>query len=83
MLVRRTVSIALVHHANQYIITNGYQNREGLDELVGTFGSNNGYLKILELHKTYRIPMNLHLSSTLIEALLWQRPDFSLQPCTN
>jgi starch synthase len=76
MLVRRTVSIALVHHANQYIITNGYQNREGLDELVGTFGSNNGYLKILELHKTYRIPMNLHLSGTLLEALLWQCPNF-------
>jgi starch synthase len=76
MPVRRTVCIALAHHANQYIITNGYQNREGLDDLVGTSGSNNGYLKILGLHKTYRIPLNLHLSGTLLEALLWQRPDF-------
>jgi hypothetical protein len=42
MLVRRTVPIALAHHANQYIITNGYQNREGLDELVGICGSHNG-----------------------------------------
>jgi starch synthase len=76
MVVRRTVPIALAHHANQYIITNGYQNREGLDELVGICGSHNGYLKILALHKTYRIPLNLHLSGTLLEALLWQRPDF-------
>jgi hypothetical protein len=76
MPVRRTVSIALTHHANQYIITNGYHNREGLDDLVGTSGSSTGYLKILELHKAYRIPLNLHLSGTLLEALLWQGPHF-------
>jgi starch synthase len=76
MRVRRTVAIALAHHANQYIITNGYHNREGLDDLVGTSGSSNGYLKILGLHKAYRIPLNLHLSGTLLEALLWQGPHF-------
>src|SRR5688572_29640692 len=68
-------SIALVHHANQYVITNGYANREGLDAVVGGFGSANGYLKILELHKRYQIPLNLHVSGTLLEALLWHRPD--------
>jgi starch synthase len=76
MRVRTPVSIAIAHHANQYIITNGYHNREGLDDLVGTSASSNGYLKILGLHKAYRIPLNLHLSGTLLEALLWHRPDF-------
>ncbi len=76
LAAERTVSLALVHHANQYIITNGYQNREGLDDLVGTLESSNGYLRILELHKAYQIPLNLHLSGTLLEAILWHRPDF-------
>lgn len=70
------VFIAFVHHANQYIITNGYQNRKGLDELVGASGSSRGYLKVLDVHKAYRIPLNLHLSGTLLEALLWHRQDF-------
>jgi hypothetical protein len=55
---------------------NGYRNREGLDWLVGAWGSINGSLKILALHKTYRIPLNLHLSGTPLKAVLWQRPDF-------
>lgn len=75
MVSHGAASIALVHHANQYVITNGYANREGLDAVVGGFGSANGYLKILELHKRYQIPLNLHVSGTLLEALLWHRPD--------
>ncbi len=71
----KAISLCLVHHANQYIITNGYQNREGLETLVGTPDSSNGYLKILELHKVYQIPINLHVSGTLLEAVLWHRPD--------
>lgn len=73
---RQQVSIALVHHANQYIITNGYLNREGLDEVIGGPGRSRGYFKILDLHRSYRIPLNLHLSGTLLEAVLWYRPDF-------
>lgn len=70
-----TISLSIVHHANQYIITNGYENREGLEVLVGISDSSNGYLKILELHKTYQIPLSLHVSGTLLEAVLWHRPD--------
>jgi hypothetical protein len=76
MVPESTVSLALVHHANQYIITNGYENREGIDELVGTLESRNGYLRVLQLHKAFRIPLNLHLSGTLMEALLWHCPSF-------
>lgn len=74
--VLNSIYLGIVHHANQYIITDGYENREGINELVGTAGSNNNYLKIIELHKTYHIPLNLHVSGTLIETLLWHRPDF-------
>ncbi|MCH2172893.1 hypothetical protein MK489_19120 [Myxococcota bacterium] len=68
--------VALVHHANQFLITNGYDNREGIDDLVGNRASENGYLKVLELHRSYRIPINLNVSGTLLEAIAWHRPDF-------
>ncbi len=71
-----SISLAIVHHANQYLITNGYTNREGLDDLVGSPKGNNGYLRVLDLHRKYKTPMNLHLSGTLLEAVLWHRPDF-------
>ncbi len=70
------IDFAIVHHANQYIITNGYLNREGLDDVIGIHGRNTGYLKVLQLHRAYQIPFNLHLSGTLLEAILWHHPDF-------
>ena len=76
-----SVSLALVHHANQQIITNGYHNREGLNEVVGYLGSGNGYLRLLELHADHRIPLNLHLSGTLLESLLWHRQDVLAALC--
>jgi hypothetical protein len=62
--------IAFVHHANQYLITDGYDNRQGLSEIV------EGYAAALRLHEHHRIPANLHLSGTLIEALAWHCPWF-------
>lgn len=70
------IDFAIVHHANQYVITNGYQNREGLDDVLGVLGGHTGYLKVLELHQEYKIPLNLHLSGTLLESILWHCPDF-------
>ncbi len=72
----RSIDFAIVHHANQYIITNGYQNREGLDDVIGVRGGDTGYLKVFQLHLAYKIPFNLHLSGTLLEAILWHHPDF-------
>jgi hypothetical protein len=63
------VCLAIVHHANQYIITNGYANRSGLEE------SADGYLKILKLHQTHEVPFHIHVSGTLLEGLMWYRPD--------
>jgi ADP-glucose type glycogen/starch synthase len=67
---KRAVPLALVHHANQYLITDGYDNREGITEIV------EGYAAALRLHEKYGIPASLHLSGTLIETLAWHYPWF-------
>jgi starch synthase len=67
---KRAVPLALVHHANQYLITDGYDNREGITEIV------EGYAAALRLHEKYAIPASLHLSGTLIETLAWHYPWF-------
>ncbi|HEX2090452.1 MAG TPA: hypothetical protein VHI54_11095 [Actinomycetota bacterium] len=62
--------LALVHHANQFLITNGYDDRQGIDEIA------QGYAAVLRLHEEHRVAINLHLSGTLIEAAAWQCPWF-------
>ncbi|MBV9500456.1 MAG: hypothetical protein JO138_13880, partial [Acidobacteriaceae bacterium] len=70
------IAFAFVHHANQYLITEGYDNRHGLRAAVGSIGSKSGFAWVLELHRRYNIPINLHLSGTLLEAIAWHQPDF-------
>lgn len=65
-----TVAFAVVHHANQYLVTDGYDNRQGLSEIA------DGFTAVLRLHERCGVPAGLHLSGTLVEALAWQRPDF-------
>jgi len=74
------VSLALVHHANQYVITDGYTDRQGIGDILGLGrDSSRGFLPFLQLHLEYGVPLHLHLSGTLIEALAWHRPEsFSL-----
>jgi hypothetical protein len=72
-------SLALVHHANQYLITNGYDNREGLEAVLGRSGSNSGLAHILDLHVRCNVPFNLHISGTLLEATAWHHPRFLAQ----
>src|SRR5919197_314572 len=69
------VPFAIVHHANQYLISDGYENREGLAAALGSIGERRGILWILELHRKYRIPAHLHLSGTLLEAIAWHFPE--------
>ncbi len=73
--VMNFIDFAIVHHANQYMITNGYLNREGLDDVIGVRGRSVGYHKVFELHEAYKIPFNLHVSGTLLETILWHCPD--------
>jgi len=70
------VPFAFVHHANQYLITEGYENRHGLREAIGSVEGRSGFAWILELHRRYNIPANIHLSGTLVEAIAWHQPSF-------
>ncbi|MCW5982058.1 MAG: hypothetical protein KIT09_28490 [Bryobacteraceae bacterium] len=72
----QAVRIGLVHHANQYLITDGYENRESLSDVIGAPGQTRGLLHVLELHRRYGIPFNLHISGTLLEAIAWHQPSF-------
>jgi hypothetical protein len=68
------VSFAIVHHANQFLITDGYDNREGIYEVLTDRGGRCGLARILTLHRQYAIPLNLHISGTLLEAIAWYKP---------
>src|ERR1700730_6479337 len=70
------VPFAIVHHANQYLITNGYDNREGLRATLGSVENRSGLSWILELHRTYNTPASVHLSGTLLEAIAWHEAEF-------
>src|SRR5262249_8515644 len=79
------IYLTLVHHANQSVITDSYADREGIGDILGLGGAGNfgdsrrGLLPLLQMHLDYQIPLNLHLSGTLIETLAWHYPEsFSL-----
>ena len=63
-------AFALVQHGHQLLVTEGYEEREGVGELI------DAYSAVLTLHLEYRIPLNLHFSGTLLETTAWHRPDF-------
>lgn len=72
------VPLAFVHHANQYLITEGYDNREGLIDILQTKESRVWLSRVLQLHRKYKIAANIHISGTLLEAIAWHHPDFLL-----
>ncbi len=72
------LAVAFVHHANQFLITDGYENRVGISAVAGQDGSATGLARVLETHLRYRVPLNLHISGTLLEALAWHCPTFFL-----
>ena len=61
------IQLVIVHHANQYLVTDGYDNRDGISKIA------EGYVAVLRLHEKYKIPFYLHLSGTLIEVLAWKQ----------
>lgn len=82
----KQVCLAIVHHANQYVITNGYADRQGMNDILGLSNPlwgpgvhRTGFLPLLQMHLDHCIPLNLHLSGTLMETLVWHYPEsFSL-----
>jgi hypothetical protein len=73
---RRPVSLAIVHHANQFVISDGYENRPGIRAIVGSTRERQGLAHILGLHRAYGVPANLNVSGTLLECLAWYEPAF-------
>ncbi|MGO4890450.1 hypothetical protein ACJ2A9_22100 [Anaerobacillus sp. MEB173] len=71
-----SIPIAIVHHANQYLITNGYNNRPGIKDIIGPPDASTGLRAVLDLHSQYNIPFHLHISGTFIEACAWFDPLF-------
>ena len=68
--MKKAPRLSLVHHANQYLLTEGYENRDGIGQVV------QGYASVLQAHAAHEIPCGLHLSGTLIEAIAWSSPWF-------
>ena len=60
--------LAFVLHANQFIITDGYADRDGISKISVGFDA------ILSRHVELGIPANLHISGPLLESLAWHRP---------
>lgn len=63
-----TAPIAFVHHANQFVITDGYPNREGISVISAGFDA------VMTLHVELGVPMSLHISGPVLESLAWHRP---------
>jgi hypothetical protein len=68
------ISLAFVHHANQFVVTDGYDNRIGISAIVGNPDAGVGLRRVLSLHEKHRVPLNLHISGTLLESLAWNCP---------
>ncbi|WP_298255469.1 hypothetical protein [uncultured Arthrobacter sp.] len=60
--------IAFVHHANQFVITDGYADRDGISVTAA------GYDAVLSLHVELGVPAALHISGPILEAIAWHRP---------
>src|SRR5213593_3568197 len=73
---REVAALAIVHHANQYMVTDGYDNRVGISGVVGTSSSQTGLLRVLTLHERYRVPFSLHIRGAFLESLAWHSPEF-------
>jgi Glycosyl hydrolase family 57 len=69
MSIASAVPFATVLHANQLVIGDGYADRDGISATAV------GYDAVLTLHLELGIPVALHMSGSVVEALAWHRPD--------
>ncbi len=63
-----TTKVAFVHHGNQH--TNPFVGGV-IDD-----GAGHGFVRTLQSHEYYQLPVNLHISGTLMAALAWGIPSF-------
>lgn len=64
------VPLILVQHANQHIVTGGYESREDVFDLHRALGG------LIQEHLASRVPLALHISGTMTVALAWHVPAF-------
>ncbi|MGB9635855.1 MAG: hypothetical protein ACPL1Y_01215 [Thermoplasmata archaeon] len=63
-----TAKVLFLHHGNQFIKNIGDFVRDA---------NGNGFWNVPEIHEKWNIPVNLHVSGTMAEAIQWFRPDFN------
>jgi len=63
-----TTKVAFVHHGNQH--TNPFVGG------VINDGAGHGFNRTLQSHENYKLPVNIHISGTLLAALNWSIPSF-------
>ena len=71
-----SIAFAFVHHANQYLITEGYDNRHGLRAAVGSIESKSGFSWIGQPASPFQYSPKSSPERTLIEAIAWHQPEF-------
>ncbi|MEW5761499.1 MAG: hypothetical protein AB1779_12115, partial [Candidatus Thermoplasmatota archaeon] len=64
----KKAKLGIVHHANQFI--------KNVSDFVND-SNGMGYVRVLDIHEKYNIPVNLHISGTLAEAIQWFKPEFN------
>ena len=71
LLFAGTAKIAFLHHANQSFSDNGSYCLK-----YGDYGYNgNSYQRILDTHEFYNIPVDFHISGTLLQSLAYLQND--------
>jgi len=69
-----TAKIAFLHHGNQSFSDNGsYALRYGMEGYIG-----NSYHRIFDTHEYYNVPLDIHISGTLLQSYAFLRNDNDL-----
>ncbi len=45
--MKARLPFAIVHHANQYLITDGYDNRQGLDDVLDGYAPGEDFYRVI------------------------------------
>lgn len=63
-----TTKISFVHHGNQFI--------KNIDDFIED-KNRLGFINVPRIHEKWNVPVNLHLSGTMIEGIQWYKPYFN------
>ena len=63
-----TAKLSFVHHGNQFI--------KNIDDFIED-KNKLGFINVPRIHEKWNVPVNLHLSGTLVEGIQWYKPSFN------